>query len=86
MLRVEHATGSVNLAAMKATRGAPVTRFSISLPAALAARSECMTEKKRYDNRTLAVPNMIRARLVQHQQTPSKQGAVSRTSGLDLPA
>lgn len=50
----------------KAGRG--VTRFSISLPAELATQLERMTQQKGYDNRSLAVADMIRAHLVEHQQ------------------
>jgi CopG family transcriptional regulator, nickel-responsive regulator len=53
---------------MKAKDGKGVTRFSISLPVELAKRLERMTEEKGYDNRSLAVADMIRAHLVEHQQ------------------
>ena len=45
-----------------------VARFSISLPAELAGQLDRMTRQKGYDNRSLAVADMIRARLVEHQQ------------------
>ena len=45
-----------------------VARFSISLPAELAGQLDRMTRQKGYDNRSLAVADMIRAHLVEHQQ------------------
>lgn len=45
-----------------------MARFSISLPSELAAQLERMTHEKGYDNRSLAVADMIRAHLVEHQQ------------------
>ena len=45
-----------------------VARFSISLPAELAGQLERMTREKGYVNRSLAVADMIRAHLVEHQQ------------------
>jgi CopG family nickel-responsive transcriptional regulator len=45
-----------------------VTRFSISLPAELAEQLDRMAQEKSYANRSLAVADMIRAQLVEHQQ------------------
>jgi CopG family nickel-responsive transcriptional regulator len=45
-----------------------VTRFSVSLPAALLNQLDRMTREKSYDNRSLAIADMIRAQLVEHQQ------------------
>ena len=45
-----------------------VARFSISLPAELAGQLDRRTRQKGYDNRSLAVADMIRAHLVEHQQ------------------
>lgn len=53
---------------MKNQGGQGVTRFSISLPAELATQLERMTRQKGYENRSLAVADMIRAHLVEHQQ------------------
>jgi CopG family nickel-responsive transcriptional regulator len=53
---------------MKAQRPKGVVRFSISLPAELAGQLERMSREKGYDNRSLAVADMIRAQLVEHQQ------------------
>jgi CopG family nickel-responsive transcriptional regulator len=45
-----------------------VTRFSMSLPASLARQLDRMCRKKGYDNRSLALADMIRDQLVEHQQ------------------
>lgn len=45
-----------------------VTRFSISLPASLARQLDRMCREKGYDNRSLALADMIRNQLVEHQQ------------------
>jgi len=55
--------------AMKVKAGAGVSRFCISLPAELAAQLEEMTKEKGYDNRSLALSDMIRAHLVEHRQS-----------------
>jgi CopG family nickel-responsive transcriptional regulator len=44
------------------------TRFSVSLPTALARALDTMVREKGYDNRSLAVADMIRAQLVEHRQ------------------
>ena len=46
---------------MKAKGSKGVARFSVSLPAELARQLERMTREKGYDNRSLAVADMIRA-------------------------
>lgn len=66
--RLKPGPGTGSLAVMKAKRGASVARFSISLPAELAEQLEGMTQEKGYDNRSLAVADMIRAQLVEHRQ------------------
>ena len=45
-----------------------MTRFSVSLPSALAAELDRMAREKGYDNRSLAIADMIRAQLVEHRQ------------------
>ena len=45
----------------------PVTRFSVSLPPALLDQLDRMAREKSYDNRSLAIADMIRAQLVEHQ-------------------
>ena len=51
--------------AMKAESAA---RFSVSLPPKLLRDLDRMTREKGYDNRSLAVADMIRDRLVEHHQ------------------
>jgi CopG family transcriptional regulator, nickel-responsive regulator len=45
-----------------------VTRFSVSLPAPLARELDRMCKEKGYDNRSLAIADMVRAHLVEHRQ------------------
>ncbi len=45
-----------------------VVRFSVSVPRDLARQLDQMTREKGYDNRSLAVADMIRAGLVEHRQ------------------
>ncbi len=47
------------------TEGA--VRFSVSLPGALARELDVMVAQKGYSNRSLALSDMIRAQLVEHQ-------------------
>jgi len=58
---------------MKTKHGDGVARFSISLPAELAEQLDCMTREKGYDNRSLAVADMVRAHLVEHRQNVGDQ-------------
>ncbi len=44
-------------------------RFSVSLPASLARELDTMVLQKGYSNRSLALSDMIRAGLVEHNQT-----------------
>ena len=44
------------------------TRFSVSLPPALLDQLDEMTAEKGYDNRSLAIADMIRAQLIEHRQ------------------
>jgi CopG family nickel-responsive transcriptional regulator len=53
---------------VKAARKALVTRFSISLPTELAKQLDRMCREKGYDNRSLAIADMIRNQLVEHQR------------------
>lgn len=46
----------------------PVTRFSISLPPKLLEQFDDMSEVKGYDNRSLAIGDLMRAQLVEHRQ------------------
>lgn len=45
-----------------------VARFSVSLPPALLEQLDEMSSQKGYDNRSLAIADMIRDRLVEHRQ------------------
>ena len=45
-----------------------VSRFSVSLPPSLLKQLDEMTLEKSYDNRSLAIADMIRAQLVEHRQ------------------
>jgi CopG family nickel-responsive transcriptional regulator len=45
-----------------------VVRFTVSVPRDLAKQLDQMTREKGYDNRSLAVADMIRAGLVEHRQ------------------
>jgi CopG family transcriptional regulator, nickel-responsive regulator len=50
-----------------------VTRISVSLPAGLLRQLDRMAKDKGYDNRSLAVANMIRDHLVEHQRRVGAQ-------------
>jgi CopG family nickel-responsive transcriptional regulator len=50
-----------------------VTRFSVSLPPSLLDQLDQMTREKSYDNRSLAIADMIRDRLVEHRQKHSQE-------------
>ena len=58
---------------MKPKPSKGVVRFSISLPAELARQLDQMSRQKGYDNRSLAVADMIRAHLVEHRQQFAEQ-------------
>ena len=45
-----------------------VTRFSVSLPPSLLDQLDGMTRDKGYDNRSLAIADMIRGQLVEYRQ------------------
>jgi len=53
---------------VKQVKDEGVTRFSISVPASLARQLDRMAREKGYDNRSLAVADMIRDHLVEHRQ------------------
>lgn len=67
-LALIHAARSGNLHRMSTKRGDGVARFSVSVPGELARQLDRMCREKGYDNRSLAVADMIRAQLVEHQQ------------------
>jgi len=51
----------------------PTTRFSVSLPRKLLRQLDRMAKEKGYDNRSLAVSDMIRDQLVEHQKELGSQ-------------
>lgn len=53
-------------------------RFSVSLPPDLLRELDQMTSEKGYDNRSLAIADMIRAELVEHRQQ-RKGGRIAGT-------
>lgn len=53
---------------MKATRSTGVARFTVSVPADLARQLDQVARDKGYSSRSLAVADMIRSWLVEHQQ------------------
>ncbi|MBC8094693.1 MAG: nickel-responsive transcriptional regulator NikR [Akkermansiaceae bacterium] len=66
---------------MRNTKSESVTRFSVSLPAPLARALDGMAEEKGYDNRSLAIADMIRAHLVEHRQ---QKGAAEIAGSITL--
>ena len=53
---------------MRNTKKDSVVRFSVSLARRLARELDQMTAEKGYDNRSLAIADMIRAQLIEHRQ------------------
>ena len=53
---------------MRTAKTDGVVRFTVSVPRALAKQLDQMTREKGYDNRSLAVADLIRAGLVEHHQ------------------
>ena len=53
---------------MKHAKTEGVVRFTVSVPQTLAKQLDQMTREKGYDNRSLAVADMIRDQLVEHRQ------------------
>jgi len=53
---------------MKNSKAEGVVRFTVSVPRDLARQLDQMTRQKGYDNRSLAVADLIRAGLVEHRQ------------------
>jgi len=58
---------------MPKTKHEGVVRFSVSVPKELAKQLDQMTREKGYDNRSLAVADMVRAQLVEHRQNLGDQ-------------
>ena len=53
---------------VKHAKAEGVVRFTVSVPQTLAKQLDRMTREKGYDNRSLAVADMIRDQLVEHHQ------------------
>ena len=58
---------------MRTPRAGGVVRFSVSVPTDLGKQLDQMTRDKGYDNRSLAVADLIRAGLVEHRQNLGNQ-------------
>ena len=63
----------VKVSAMQTAKSDGVVRFTVSVPSALAKQLDQMTKEKGYDNRSLAVADLIRAGLVEHRQNVGTQ-------------
>ena len=50
-----------------------VSRFSVSLPPSLLDQLDQMAREKSYDNRSLAIADMVRDQLVEHRQKSSSE-------------
>ena len=59
----------VTLLLVKQVKEERAMRFSISVPPTLARQLDQMARQKGYDNRSLAVADMIRAHLLEHRQS-----------------
>ena len=68
LLPVDDPASSVKVTAMKTAKTEGVIRFTVSVPQTLAKQLDRMTREKGYDNRSLAVADMIRDQLVEHHQ------------------
>ncbi len=58
---------------MKRSHHNGVSRFSVSLNKQLLRNLDAMTREKGYTNRSLAIADMVRAQLVEHQQQRGDQ-------------
>jgi len=58
---------------MRTAKTSGVVRFTVSVPTDLGKQLDQMTRDKGYDNRSLAVADMIRAGLVEHRQNLGDQ-------------
>ena len=70
---------------MKSKSSDGVVRFSVSVPKELAKQLDQMTREKGYDNRSLAVADMVRAQLVEHRQNLGNQDIAGTAQRLDEP-
>lgn len=58
---------------MKTNKPERVVRFTVSMPRDLARQLDEMAQEKGYDNRSLAVADLVRAGLVEHRQNYGDQ-------------
>lgn len=65
---------------MKHAKIEGVVRFTVSVPQTLAKQLDRMTREKGYDNRSLAVADMIRDQLVEHHQNYGNRDFASTTT------
>jgi len=63
----------VKVTAMRKPSAGGVVRFTVSVPTELGKQLDEMTRDKGYDNRSLAVADLIRAGLVEHRQNLGDQ-------------
>jgi len=65
---IDDPRASAKFTAVKSAKTEGVVRFTVSVPQTLAKQLDRMTREKGYDNRSLAVADMIRSQLVEHRQ------------------
>ncbi len=65
---IDDPRSSVKVTTVKTAKTDSVVRFTVSVPQTLAKQLDRMTREKGYDNRSLAVADMIRGQLVEHRQ------------------
>ena len=70
---IDDPRSSVKVTTVKTAKTDSVVRFTVSVPQTLAKQLDRMTREKGYDNRSLAVADMIRAGLVEHRQNLGNQ-------------
>jgi len=70
---IDDPLASVKVTAMRTAKTSGVVRFTVSVPTDLGKQLDQMTRDKGYDNRSLAVADMIRAGLVEHRQNLGDQ-------------
>jgi CopG family transcriptional regulator, nickel-responsive regulator len=63
----------VQVTAMRTAKSDGVVRFTVSVPRDLAKQLDQMTRERGYDNRSLAVGDLIRAGLIEHRQNIGTQ-------------
>jgi len=73
---IDDPSSSVNVTGMRTAKAGGVVRFTVSVPTDLGKQLDEMTRDKGYDNRSLAVGDLIRAGLVDHRQNLGNQEIV----------